>query len=344
MSSRIPWIEKFRPEKISEIILSENQMNFVNVILGELDKKVNKPVILTGNPGIGKTSTARCIGRKLLGENYHDCFYEINAGDRKIVTMKKDIPFFCSKIVDYTGTKVILFDEADNMTEKCQMEIKNYILGYNHKILFLFTCNESSKIISDIQSLARTFQFQALKPEQINTYLTRIADKEELDYTKKALQVLADIAEGDMRRGINYLHACAISGEKITPTLIYQICSIPDPIYYKKIIDACKEYDLKQADFHISELIQKGFNLIDIVVGLLKTLETYPDYEFSDKETEDVYNLNIMRDKHKILLSRVVSQTKLSLVTGLRTNLQMRAMVAKMIMVLKDENYDIDEN
>lgn len=331
-----PWVEKFRPDEIEKIIMTDYQVKYVNTIVEELKTYVYRPLILTGTSGVGKTTTARCLARKMLGKYINDCFMELNAADeRKSVVLKKTLPVFCQKIITGCSMKIILFDEADNITEKCQMELKDYMIKYK-KVLFIFTCNESSKIITDIQSLSRRFEFHKLKSENIKKYLKIIADKEELEYTDKALDIIAENAEGDMRRGINDLYSCYISGKKITPSLVYANCNIPDPIYYKKIIDACANIDLIEADKHMNEIIDKGFNLIDIVIGLLKTLETYPDKEFKD-DSDDKYNLNIKRDEYKIKLSEVVSQTKIDLVSGLRTPLQLKAMICKMIIVFKND-------
>jgi len=341
--NRNPWVEKFRPDEISKIILNDYQVTFVQTIINELKNGINKPLIISGTPGVGKTTTSRCLAKKMLGKNVDICFLELNAADdRKIITLEKIVPTFCKKIVDNNNLKVILFDEADNITEKCQMEIKNYIIEFEKKTLFIFTCNDSSKIIADIQSLSRRFEFHPLSAEQIYKYLKIIADSEKLDYTEKGLKILADIAEGDMRCGINDLYSCSSREKNITPKLVYETCNIPDPIYYKKIIDACRIANLVDAHNQISEMIDKGFNLIDIVVGLLKTLEVYPDKEYDDTG-DDKININIMKDEYKIQLSKVVSNTKIDLVSGLRTNLQMKAMVAKMIMVFQGKFDKLDE-
>ena len=337
VNPRTPWIEKYRPQDIVNIILDDHQSSFVKIILQELTNGINQPIIFTGTPGIGKTTTSRCIARKILGENFnHTTFLEINGGDsRRISTMKEDIPRFCNRSIDYKGTRVIVFDEADGMTDKCQMEIKNYINQFKKKILFMFTCNVSSKIIADIQSTSRTFQFLPLTNDQVYKYLSIISKNENVEYTDKGLRTLSDIAEGDMRKGINYLHACYSSGKKVTPKLIYDVCNIPNPVHYREIIDACQNKDLEKADEIMNNLIFRGYNLIDIVIGLSKVLETYPDYEFKN-DTDDIFNKNIMRDKYKILLSQVVSETKVDLVSGLRTHLQIRSMICKMILVFED--------
>src|SRR5579885_1498554 len=138
---RNPWVEKFRPDEIEKIMLNDYQIKFIDTIINELKTNVIKPLLLTGPSGVGKTTTSRCLAKIMLGNNLDTCFLELNAADeRKAIVLNKSLPNFCKRVIDNCDMKVILFDEADWITEKCQMEIKEYIIKYK-KVLFIFTCN-----------------------------------------------------------------------------------------------------------------------------------------------------------------------------------------------------------
>ncbi len=153
-----PWIEKFRPKVFDELVLTDNVKSQLMAHLAE--GKLHH-LILNGEPGVGKTSSVKCIARYLLGENMKDGFLELNASDdRGIKTISMILGPFCKKRISYNGPKIILLDEADNITPKAQNEISNLMREFGTKTKFIFTCNTVTKINEYIQSDASTIYFR----------------------------------------------------------------------------------------------------------------------------------------------------------------------------------------
>lgn len=312
MEYSIPWIEKYRPKEIDDIILDEYVERQIKICLEDRD---NVHLIINGFPGIGKTSTVRCIAKKILGENLKDGYLELNsADDRGISSISNVIPKFCKKI-NFTGTKVILFDEADNMTIKCQNDINNMIKLYGQKTKFIFTCNDSTKISEDLQSVCRIIRFKPLNNEQITTYLTKICDAEKIEYHKNGFEMICYIANGDMRKAINNLQLTAFSFNKITKNNVLKICKVPDPEDIKNIIKFCLDKNLIEANNNLNKIINDGYYYLDIVNAFSFVLisdETIPNNQ-------------------KIKLLNNVNQTKIIISGGLRSNIQIVAMLCQMI-------------
>lgn len=329
MESSIPWIEKFRPMNIEDIILDDQVSQQIKIFL---DDRKNVHLILTGAPGVGKTSVTRCIARRVLGDNMSQGYLELNAAeDRGVRSISTIIPPFCKRIVDFEESKIILLDEADNMTAKCQYDINDMIKIYGNKTKFIFTCNDSTKIIEDIQSVCRIIRFKKLTDDNIGQYLRKICDSEKIEYNDSGLSTICYISNGDMRKAINNLQLTAYSYNKINKKTVLKICKIPDPEEIKNIIEICLQCKLKKNDTKLVEannclenIISQGYYCLDIVTSFIYVLTTYQ-----------------MKEDLKLKLIDVINQTKIAISTGLRSKLQLTAMIGRIILTINQyENHN----
>lgn len=312
MKNSIPWIEKYRPSQIEDIILDENVSNQIKIFL---DDRQDVHLIITGLPGIGKTSTVRCIARKILGNHVAQGYLELNAAeDRGVRSISTIIPPFCKKVVNFSSSKIILLDEADNMTTKCQHDINDMIKTYGKRTKFIFTCNDSTKIIEDIQSVCRIVRFKKLTDEQVLTYLAKICKSEGVTYDKTGLSTICYISNGDMRKAINDLQKTAYTFDRITKETVLKICKVPDPEDIKKIICLCESKQLEAADKEMELIIKQGYYYLDIVSGFVYVLCHYE-----------------MDEDLKLSLIDIVNQTKIAVSIGLRTKLQLSAMICRLV-------------
>lgn len=319
MENSIPWVEKYRPTHIEDIILDKYVEQQINVFL---EDQPDVHLIITGMPGIGKTSTVRCIAKKILGSNIGLGYLELNAAeDRGIKSISTIVPPFCKKMVDFTCSKIILLDEADNMTPKCQYDINNMIKQYGHKTKFIFVCNESAKIISDIQSVCRIIRFKKLTDTQIKNYLMKICKTENIKFDDPGLNIICYISDGDMRKAINDLQKTAYTFNKISEKAVLNVCKVPNPKDIKNIIDLCAKKDLEAADAGVLDIIREGYYYLDIISGFVYVLFTY-------KISEDL----------RLRLVNIVNKTKIVISTGLRSKLQLSGMLCRMIREMPQTN------
>ena len=94
-NSTLPWVEKYRPSKISEIVGNREAVER----LAAMASTGNMPnLIFTGPPGIGKTTSILCLAHTLLGGAYKDAVLELNASDdRGIDVVRNKIKMFAQK-------------------------------------------------------------------------------------------------------------------------------------------------------------------------------------------------------------------------------------------------------
>lgn len=200
----LPWIEKYRPSKISDILFDDILREKFNRII---TTKLYPNLILMGNPGVGKTSTLLAFVRQVTGRYYNEAVLELNASDnRGLDIVDKMIIHFCKKIVtDRNGKpikKFIIFDEADNITPKAQYVISDLIDQFNETTIFTFTCNDSTQIIESIQSKSIIVKFNKVSEKNMMFRLKEICSIEKINISDDIIKEIITNSEGDMRSAL----------------------------------------------------------------------------------------------------------------------------------------------
>lgn len=275
----IPWIEKYRPYNFKEIMLDK----IVELEINNIIKKKEIPnLILTGTPGTGKTTTLLCLMYKLYGLYIKDAVLELNASnDRGIQSINTNVINFCNYVlpyknedVPYAQHKLVIFDEADNMTDKALPIISMLMDKYYKTTRFVFTCNTSFKIIESIQSRCKILRFKRLTKEQAINKLQDICIKENIKYKKDGLENIAVMSNGDMRLAISMLQLTCDKFSKINVSNVISACDKLSPVLIKEILLDCinnrlieaiiKTYDLKQKGFSGVDIINSSFNILKL--------------------------------------------------------------------------------
>ena len=153
------WVEKYRPQTIEDCILPDSAKQMFQEFL---NKKEIPNLLLSGPPGIGKTTVAKALCHE-LGVDY----YVINGSDegRFLDTVRNQAKNFAS-----TGSlsasdakhKVIIIDEADNTTHDVQLLLRANIDAFYNNCRFIFTCNYKNKIIEPLHSRCACVDFPSL--------------------------------------------------------------------------------------------------------------------------------------------------------------------------------------
>ena len=213
MSSNIMWVEKYRPMKLSEVV---NQKDIIGSIEALLKNSAEMPHLLfSGSAGVGKTTTALCIARQVLGEYLKDNLLELNASDERGINMVREKVKKFSNYAAFADIpfKIIILDEADEMTSDAQTALRRTIEDASKICRFILVANNISKIIDPIQSRCAVFKFTTIPEKEVISHLKKIAKDEKIKADEKGLQTICDYAEGDLRHSINILQAAASLGE-----------------------------------------------------------------------------------------------------------------------------------
>ncbi|MFB5606181.1 MAG: replication factor C small subunit [Nitrosarchaeum sp.] len=305
------WVEKYRPSKLSEIV---NQTE----IIGSLEALIKDPtdmphLMFSGSAGVGKTTTALCISRQILGEYAKDYTLELNASDERGIGMVREK---VKKFSRYAGMvevpfKIIILDEADEMTSDAQTALRRIIEDTAKYCRFILIANNISKIIDPIQSRCATFKFTSIPEEDMINHLENIAKKEKVKSDKKGLKAIYEYSDGDLRHAINLMQATASLGQ-ITEENVKASAGLT-----------------KTSD--VDEVLKMALSG-KVIEAREKMIELIKVYGMSESDFLKYINSAVFRLKHDKLsdILQIIAKYDYRILVGANSEIQLSALLAEL--------------
>lgn len=209
----IMWTEKYRPKELKDLVGQADVAGGIGALLEDAGQMPH--MLFSGSAGVGKTTTALCIARQVLGENWKDSTLELNASDERGIGMVREKVKKFSRFAGIAQVpfKLIILDEADEMTADAQTALRRIIEDASAHCRFIIIANTVSKIIDPIQSRCASFRFGAVPKKEAVAHLAAIAKKEKVSIGADGVDALYELAGGDLRHAINSLQASAGQGK-----------------------------------------------------------------------------------------------------------------------------------
>ena len=206
------WVEKYRPKTISDTILPEE----LKSTFEDFVSKGIPNLILSGGPGVGKTTVARAMLEQVKAD-----YIVINGSlYGNIDTLRTEIKNYASTVSLQGGRKYVILDEADYLNpQSTQPALRNFMEEYSNNCGFILTCNYKNRIIDPLHSRCSVVEFtipNKQKPELAKQFLKRVKyllDSERVEYTDKCIAELIMKYFPDWRRVINELQRYSANGK-----------------------------------------------------------------------------------------------------------------------------------
>ena len=308
----VMWVEKYRPKNLSELV---NQKDIKGSLSGLIKNQSEMPHLLfSGSAGVGKTTTAICISREILGDVWKDYTLELNASDERGIGMVRERVKKFSRFAGLDSQipfKIIILDEADEMTSDAQTALRRIIEDTAKFCRFILIANNISKIIDPIQSRCAVFKFTRIEEKDIIEQLKIISKKEKIKVDDKGLNEITKYAKGDMRHAINLLQAVASTGN-ITQSSV------------KSTAGLTKTNDVSGVlKLAISGKLQDARN---------KMIELIKVYGMSESDFLKYINQALFEEKPKNLedMSQIIAKYDYRILSGANSEIQLSAMLAEL--------------
>ncbi|KAM9625503.1 replication factor C subunit 5 isoform 1-T1 [Morphnus guianensis] len=265
----LPWVEKYRPQTLSELVSHGDILSTVQRFISE-DRLPH--LLLYGPPGTGKTSTILACAKQLYREReFGSMVLELNASDDRGIDIVRGpiLSFASTRTIFKKGFKLVILDEADAMTQDAQNALRRVIEKFTENTRFCLICNYLSKIIPALQSRCTRFRFGPLTPELMVPRLRHVIQEEGVDVTEDGMKALVTLSSGDMRRALNILQSTTMAFGKVTEENVYTCTGHPLKSDIANILDWMLNQDFSTAYRKITELkTLKGLALQDILTEI----------------------------------------------------------------------------
>ena len=322
ISENRPWVEKYRPRRLDDVV---NQKGIIRRLKQFIKDESMPHLIFAGPAGTGKTTSALAMVRELYGRKMavNTTYLELNASDARginvIRTYIKD--FAKAKPPSDISFKILILDEADNMTSAAQQALRRTMEKYTNNCRMILICNYSNKIIPPIQSRCVVFRFSFLNKEDIRGRVKYIAEKEKITLSSDGLNALVEISKGDCRRAINYLQSCGTISKKIDQDIVFRVAGEVPPDKIREILQTALEGQLQFSLKLLKDITREyGLSGVNIIKNIYR----------------EIYDLHISEEL-KIELSKLLAEFEYRLSQGGTEEIQLQALLANIVMLKETE-------
>ena len=208
------WVEKYRPKILKEFVVRDDTQR--QQIASWIKEGAIPHLLLSGRPGIGKTTLAKILFNELTVSSYD--ILEINASRERGIDEVRDRVTSFIQIMPFGAFKYVLLDEADYITPIGQAALRGVMEEYHTTARFILTCNYPNRVIPALHSRCQGFHMETIDKNEFTARVAEILIAEKIEPDLEILDTYVKAIYPDLRKCINMVQMNCRDGKLIPPT------------------------------------------------------------------------------------------------------------------------------
>ena len=265
---------KYRPQTFKDVV---GQSAITNTLLNAIETNhLAQALLFTGPRGVGKTTCARILARKINQPGYDDPeedfafnVFELDAASNNSVD---DIRSLIDqvRIPPQTGIyKVYIIDEVHMLSASAFNAFLKTLEEPPKHAIFILATTEKHKIIPTILSRCQIFDFKRITVKDAKDHLVEVANSQGVIFEEDALHIIAQKADGAMRDALSIFdRVVSFCGKNLTRQAVTENLNVLDYETYLNVTDLILENKIPDLLISYNEVLNKGFDGHHFISGL----------------------------------------------------------------------------
>ena len=352
MEQFIVSARKYRPQTFKDVV---GQQAITNTLLNAIETNhLAQALLFTGPRGVGKTTCARILARKINQEGYDDPYedfsfnvFELDAASNNGIDDIRSI-IDQVRIPPQTGKyKVYIIDEVHMLSQAAFNAFLKTLEEPPKHAIFILATTEKHKIIPTILSRCQIFDFKRITVKDAKDHLAEIAKEQGVEYEDDALHIIAQKADGAMRDALSIFdRVVSYCGKNLTRQAVTENLNVLDFEYYIRITDLILENKIPDLLVAYNDILAKGFDGHHFIAGLAshfrdllvcKNPATLPLLE-AGEQAQSLYAAQSQKAMHEFLIKGIELANECDLKFKITQN--QRLLVELCLMQLASISFD----